>query len=103
MQEDSLYGGIPKSIPDWEALNLNSNNMILTEEEADKPNPDPHVKTGPKYPRRQFLPGKTSGLSILLDPDMESYFCTNSDSAGFKVHSFIAFSCVWSSNLSHCF
>jgi len=87
MQEDWTDGSVLKSLPDWFNLNLDSNKMILTEEEADKPNPDPRVKFGPKYPRRQFRPGETSGLSILLDPNLESYFCTNSDSAGFKVHS----------------
>jgi len=91
MQENSTYGGVPKSIPDWKNLDLDSNKMVLTEEEADKPNPDPHVRTGPKYPRRQFRPGKSSGLSVLLDPDMESYFCTNTDSAGFMVSCIFAY------------
>ncbi len=34
-------------------------------------------------PYRQRYPGRSAGLSILLDPDMDEYFCTNTDSEGF--------------------
>lgn len=37
------------------------------------------------FPRRQLKAGKTSGLSILLNPDLHEYFCTSSDSQGFRV------------------
>jgi len=37
------------------------------------------------FPRRQRKSGKSFGLSILLDPDVKEYFCTNTDSTGFQV------------------
>lgn len=36
-------------------------------------------------PRKQKVPGKSFGLSILLNPDLDEYFCTTSDSVGFRV------------------
>ncbi len=43
------------------------------------------TKTKNKYPRRQTRAGKVSGLSFLLDPDLDEYFCTSSDSTGFRL------------------
>lgn len=34
-------------------------------------------------PYRQRYPGRSAGLSILLDPDLDDYFCTNTDSEGY--------------------
>lgn len=42
------------------------------------------------FPRRQMESGKSFGLSLLLNPRLEEYFCTSSDSTGFR---------VWQSNL----
>lgn len=38
-----------------------------------------------KFPRVQNRAGKVSGLAFLVDPDLEEYFCTASDSTGFRV------------------
>jgi len=72
----------------WEELNLDTDKLIL---------PDEFASSGsqgtPKFPRRQNRPGKASGLSIVLNPNLNSYFCANLDSAGFMVlnYSFLAF------------
>lgn len=34
-------------------------------------------KDGQTVPERQYYPGRSSGLSILLDPDLVEYDCTN--------------------------
>ncbi|CAL8117104.1 unnamed protein product [Orchesella dallaii] len=39
----------------------------------------------PDFPRRQKIPGQSFGLSILLNPGLEEYFCTTSDSHGFRM------------------
>lgn len=39
----------------------------------------------PEFPRRQKIPGQSFGLSILLNPGLEEYFCTSSDSHGFRM------------------
>ncbi|OXA51594.1 Pickpocket protein 28 [Folsomia candida] len=38
-----------------------------------------------KFPRVQNRAGKVSGLAFLVDPDLEEYFCTASDSTGFRL------------------
>lgn len=35
------------------------------------------------HPYRQKYPGRSAGLSLLLNPDLDEYFCTNTDSEGF--------------------
>ncbi len=42
------------------------------------------------YPRRQYRAGKSSGLSVLLNPDLDEYFCTSSDSQGFRVRAYFS-------------
>lgn len=36
------------------------------------------------FPRRQITPGLPYGLSILLDANIDDYFCPSSDSEGFR-------------------
>ncbi len=40
------------------------------------------------YPRRQMKAGLTSGLSFLLNVDSAEYYCTSSDSVGFRVNNY---------------
>ncbi|CAL8113040.1 unnamed protein product [Orchesella dallaii] len=42
-------------------------------------------QTPAPYPKRQNRAGKASGLMFLLDPALNEYFCTSSDSTGFKL------------------
>lgn len=44
-------------------------------------------------PRRQTRAGIPSGLSVLLDPHLDSYYCPSTDSEGFRValHSAVEF------------
>jgi hypothetical protein len=72
---------------EWSELDLDADKLILVEEDQDlKDIMDfEEYRRRPKYPRRQMRPGKSSGLSVLLDPDLDSYFCTNTDSMGFMV------------------
>jgi len=37
------------------------------------------------FPRRQKQAGKSFGLSFVLNPALDEYFCTSSDSIGFRV------------------
>lgn len=76
-------------VKEWESLNLDTDNLILKDDGFDHEstfNLASESQIPPKFPYRQNRAGKTTGLSILLDPDLESYFCTNTDSAGFMVH-----------------
>ncbi len=57
---------------EWEQANINYDNILL-----DKPG------FRRQYPLRQFFPGRSAGLSILLDPHMDDYYCTSTDSEGF--------------------
>lgn len=59
--------------------------MILDEEGAFENEYRQKFGTLPRFPRRQRRPGKSTGLSMLLNPDKEGYFCTNTDSVGFMV------------------
>lgn len=72
-------------IEDWESLDLDTDNMILDKGGDFENEYRQRVGTLPKFPRRQRRPGKTTGLSILLNPDEENYFCTSTDSFGFMV------------------
>jgi len=38
-----------------------------------------------KFPRQQLHSGRSYGLSVLLNPALEEYHCTNTDSIGFQV------------------
>lgn len=37
------------------------------------------------FPYRQLYPGRQAGLSVVLDPDLDEYKCTNTDSEGFML------------------
>ena len=36
-------------------------------------------------PRRSVAPGNDAGLSIMLNVEMDEYYCTGTESVGFKV------------------
>ena len=42
-----------------------------------------------RRPRRLKLSGKSYGLSVLLDPELDEYFCTTADSIGFQVNIYL--------------
>ncbi|CAG7723830.1 unnamed protein product [Allacma fusca] len=43
------------------------------------------IEAGSTRPRFQQTPGTSSGLSLLMDPNSDSYFCSTSDSKGFNI------------------
>ena len=45
---------------------------------------DGHGKAGEELPRRGIAPGLHMGLSVLLDVQEDEYFCTGTESVGFK-------------------
>jgi len=59
-------------------LNVNLANSGLLEK-------DDHSDSDAARPRRQNQAGKSFGLSFLLDPNLDEYYCTTSDSTGFRV------------------
>jgi len=64
---------------EWDSLELNTDKIIL---------PDEYLETKaqkPRYPLRQNRPGRSSGLTVFLNPNMDSYYCASLDSAGFMV------------------
>lgn len=63
---------------DWEHADLTHSGLIVDNILAASRN-----KT--KYPMRQSRAGKSYGLSFVLAPAIHEYYCTNSDSYGFKV------------------
>lgn len=65
----------PKKIEDWKKSNINYDNLMF-----DK---DVDTDINRKYPRRQLYPGRSAGLSFLLDPELDEYDCPNIDSEGF--------------------
>lgn len=65
----------PEIIESWKQADIDIDNLIATGEDKDKR----------EYPRRQKYPGRGGGLSILLEPDLDEYFCTNTDSEGYIV------------------
>ncbi|CAL8072488.1 unnamed protein product [Orchesella dallaii] len=70
----------PQVVKDWHDVNeATGHNVLLPAIEKDK-----NVPT-PKYPYRQVYHGRSSGLSVLLDPDLDEYFCQNTDSDGFVI------------------
>ena len=42
-----------------------------------------------EYPRKQKQAGQSHALSLLLFPDLDNYFCTATDSTGFRVKALI--------------
>ncbi|OXA47207.1 Pickpocket protein 28 [Folsomia candida] len=70
-------------ITDWDSLNLDTDNMILDNEFTFETEYKQIYGNLPKFPRRQRRPGKKTGLSILLDAEMDDYFCASTDSVGF--------------------
>ncbi|XP_021957283.1 pickpocket protein 28 [Folsomia candida] len=78
-------------IEEWESLQLDTDNIILDEEGVFEHEYRHKFGTLPKFPQRQRRPGKTTGLSVLLNPDDESYFCTSTDSVGFMALAHLPF------------
>ncbi|CAG7817992.1 unnamed protein product, partial [Allacma fusca] len=72
--ETSENGNASEEFKDWKNWEWDGDTLLTPKEE-----------TKGEYPRRQKLPGKTFGLSILLNPDLHEYFCTTSDSVGFRL------------------
>lgn len=62
----------PDVLKMWKDANLSYENLMFTKETANR-----------SVPYRQRYPGRSSGLSIMVDPDLDEYFCTNTDSEGF--------------------
>jgi hypothetical protein len=64
----------PEEIAEWSAWDFEKEGFLAS-------------TSGPirTFPRRQKRAGKSSGLSVLLNPDLHEYFCTSSDSQGFRV------------------
>lgn len=73
----------PDVVKDWAESNRATGNNILS--------PAIEVENTilrgslPIYPYRQVYHGRSSGLSVLLDPDLNEYFCRNTDANGFVV------------------
>jgi hypothetical protein len=65
---------------EWSKWDLEKNGLLINAKPGDE-----EYKTEQKFPRRQNRAGKSSGLSVLLNPDLHEYFCTSSDSHGFQV------------------
>ncbi|XP_021965019.1 pickpocket protein 28 [Folsomia candida] len=78
-------------IEEWESLSLDTDNIILDEDGTFENEYMQKFGTLPRFPRRQRRPGKSTGLSVLLNPDEESYFCTNTDSVGFMALAHLPF------------
>ena len=69
----------PEVIEEWKKSDLDIDSLLLKAED---------VEAGidiPSYPRRIRRAGKPYGLSILLNPGLDEYYCTTSDSTGFQV------------------
>lgn len=56
----------PVRVQEWSDADLDYDKLVFTKQTTNR-----------KYPLRQVYPGKESGLSILLNPDVDEYFCTN--------------------------
>jgi len=61
------------TVKKWSEWDLSTDGFILP------------VGSKQKYPLRQKRAGKVSGLAFLADPALDEYFCTSSDSTGFRV------------------
>lgn len=72
----------PKEVSEWSVWDIENNGLL---DDGDETQDRGHERT---YPRRQLKAGKTSGLSILLNPQLNEYFCTSSDSQGFRVKAY---------------
>ncbi len=66
----------PERVEAWKEADVSMDNLIIVDESEAEMR---------KYPRRQKYPGRGAGLSILLDPDLDEYYCTNTDSEGFMI------------------
>ncbi|ODM96336.1 Pickpocket protein 28 [Orchesella cincta] len=66
-----------KEIEEWSEWKAEESGFLVQGSDSEKP-----MRT---FPRRQIKAGKTYGLSILLNPDLGEYFCTSSDSVGFRL------------------
>lgn len=63
----------PKIVKEWERANLKYDNLMFTSDEQTN------------VPYRQQFPGRQAGLSVVLDPDIRNYKCTNTDSEGYML------------------
>ncbi|CAG7733824.1 unnamed protein product [Allacma fusca] len=68
----------PEVVRQWSNWDIGKDGLLIRDDYDEN-------GTFRKYPRRQKRSGKTFGLSILLDPDLGEYFCTTSDSVGFRL------------------
>lgn len=64
----------PIRVQEWKDADIHYDNLILENDHAER-----------KYPFKQQYPGRGAGLSVILDPDLDEYYCTNTDSEGFVV------------------
>jgi len=62
-----------KEINQWEQWDIDSDGFLLEQNYTYD------------FPRHQMQAGKSFGLSFVLNPALEEYFCTSSDSEGFRV------------------
>lgn len=69
----NVKGETADEIRQWEKWNLETEGVLLSN------TPDQ------EFPRRQMKAGRTNGLSFLLNVNLKEYFCTSSDSVGFRV------------------
>ncbi|XP_035702813.1 pickpocket protein 28-like [Folsomia candida] len=80
-----------KEIAGWAKWDIEKNGLLVDDEERSEHShsatetPRHHYSKPMPFPRRQKRAGKSSGLSVLLNPDLEEYFCTSSDSHGFQL------------------
>lgn len=66
-----------EEIHQWEKWDIDQDGLLLTTSPEET-----------KFPRRQIKAGLTNGLSFLLNVDSSEYYCTSSDSVGFRVSRF---------------
>lgn len=64
---------MPKEIRQWKKWDIDQDGLLLTL------SPDEL-----EFPRRQMKAGLTNGLSFLLNVNYKEYYCTSSDSVGFR-------------------
>ncbi|CAL8093922.1 unnamed protein product [Orchesella dallaii] len=65
----------PLEIEQWQSWDIDSDGMLFS-------STAPYTN---QFPRRQMKAGLTSGLSVLLNVNSKEYYCTSSDSIGFRM------------------
>ena len=69
----------------WNQGKFDTDALILNNENPHGDDATTKGKDPPEYPRRVRSSGLSNGISVVLDPDMDQYFCTAADSTGFQV------------------